>query len=65
MQLPDEAESAFQAALADAEPTNDLEAQAAAHAALWRVTGDTAERDEAVALYEALGDQRTIEALRQ
>jgi hypothetical protein len=55
MQLPDEAESAYQAALADAESTGDLEAQAAAHAGLWWATRDQSHSDTALELYHELG----------
>ena len=57
MKLPDEAETAYRAALQSAESLGDKESQAAAHAGLWRVTGNAADRSEAIKLYEELGDE--------
>ena len=57
MKLPDEAEAAYQTALGRAEALGDLESQAAAHAGLWRITGDQNHLDRALALYQALGDE--------
>jgi hypothetical protein len=65
MKLPDEAEAAYQMALKQAEALGDLESQAAAHAGLWRVTGDDGHWDEAVELYEELGDEAAQQALEE
>jgi hypothetical protein len=65
MKLPDEAEAAYQTALQRAETLGDLESQAIAHAGLWWVTGRDEEWDEALLLYEALGDEAQVEALRE
>jgi len=65
MKLPGEAEAAYRRALQCAEPLGDIETQAAAHAALWRLGGDTAHFDRAVALYEVLGDEAKADQLRQ
>jgi hypothetical protein len=65
MQLPTEATQAYQSALNTAEALGDVESQAAAHAGLWRATGDEAHFDQAVTLYEALGDTTATAALRE
>jgi hypothetical protein len=65
MRLPTEAESAYRTALTSAEGMDDLESQAVAYAGLWRVTKSETDFDEAIALYEQLGDEAQIEALRQ
>ena len=58
--LPAEAEAAYRVALARAEALGDLASQAAAHAGLWRVTGDAGAKDTAIALYKQLGDLETV-----
>lgn len=63
MTLPIEAKAAYRAALESAEALGDLESQAAAHAGLWRMTGDGNRFERAIALYEQLGDQDAIRAL--
>ncbi len=63
--LPDEAKTAYQAALQGAEALGDLESQAAAHAGLWRVTGDAGHRDRALELYQVLGDEAAVEGLAE
>ncbi len=65
MKLPDEAEAAYQTALGRAEALGDLESQAAAHAGLWRITGGQNDPDQALELYDTLGDEAAIEALRE
>ena len=64
MKLFDEAEAVYQAALQRADALGDLEAQAAAYAGLWRLTGKETNREKAIALYEELGDKRAVEALQ-
>ena len=63
MQLPLEAESAYNDALAAAQAVGDREAEAASQAGLWRVTGDGARCEAAVTAYEALGDQAQADQL--
>ena len=65
MQLPAEAEAAYRAALDKAQMLGDQESQAVANARLWQMTGDDAYFDEAIALYEQLGDEAQMEALRR
>jgi len=65
IKLFDEAEAAYQDALQRAEPLGDLETQAAAHAGQWRVTRDEGRFEQALELYERLGDRITAEALRE
>jgi hypothetical protein len=65
MRLPDEAETAYQMALKQAKVLNDLESQAAAHAGLWRVTGDETHWEKAIELYEQLGDEVIQQALEE
>lgn len=63
--LPDEAASAYEKALQLASTSGDQASQAAAQVGLWRVTGDRVHLDSAVGLYQLLGDQPEIDALRQ
>ena len=63
--LPDEAQTAYQAALQAADALGDVESQAAAHVGLWRVTGDAGHRDRAVELYEGLGDEAAVGGLAE
>ena len=63
--FPDEAVLAYQVALEQAETLGDKESQAAAHAALWRLMGDEAHLEQAVELYEELGDKGQAETLRE
>jgi hypothetical protein len=65
MKLPNEAETAYQMALEQAEALGDLESQAAAHAGLWRVTGDEVHWDKAMELYTYLGDDAAQRALEE
>lgn len=65
MQLPDEAEAAYETALIIAQTMGDLEAQAAAQVGLWQVTRDQAWLDVSIQGYEALGDQEQADALRE
>lgn len=65
MQLPDEAEAAYQTALGIAQAGGDLEAQAAVQVGLWQVTKDQTWLDEAMESYESLGDQEQADALRE
>ena len=58
LQLPREAEEAYRDAYQNAEALGDLESQAAALEGLCRVTGDTAQCDQARELYQMLGDAR-------
>lgn len=62
MQSPD-AEAVYRAALVRAGMLGDIESQAAAHAGLWYVMGDTAHRDNARKLYRQLGDTSVLERL--
>jgi hypothetical protein len=64
MKMFDEAEAVYQTALQRADALGDLEAQAAAYAGLWRLTGKETNREKAIALYEELGDKRAVEALQ-
>jgi hypothetical protein len=65
MKLPEEAKAAYQMALERAESLGDLESQATAHAGLWRVTHNEDEFEQAIALYEQLGDQGAVKALEE
>jgi hypothetical protein len=65
MKSPGEGETACWQALQHAELLSDLETEAAAHAALWRLGGDTVHFDQAVSLYEDLGDEAKADQLRQ
>jgi tetratricopeptide (TPR) repeat protein len=64
MKLSDEAEAAYRDALESARTLGDLESQAAAHAGLWRAMGVQDHLEQALALYEELGDEECAEALR-
>lgn len=64
MRLPSEAAQAYDHALERAEAAGDLEAQALAHAGLWRATGEIAHRDEALRLYQRLGDEKAVQDLQ-
>ena len=64
MQLPDEAEAAYRAALAKAQAVEDRETEAAAQVGLCRVTGQADWLEKAVQAYEALGDQDQADKLR-
>jgi hypothetical protein len=55
MKLWAEAQAVYETALAQAQALNDLESQAEALAALWRITGNQAQFDQAVSFYEQLG----------
>jgi hypothetical protein len=63
--LPTEAKVAYQIALEAAETLGDIESQAEAQAGLWRVTGDEQAWEDAVALYDRLGDRQRVKALRE
>jgi tetratricopeptide (TPR) repeat protein len=65
MKMPDEAETAYRAALQGAEALGDLESQAAAYAGLWRLIGSETDWEEAITLYETLGDEAQVEALHE
>ncbi len=65
IKLPSEARRAYQAALKSAGRLGDSESEASAHAALWRRTGDEALFNEAIKLYEQLGDAAQADALRE
>lgn len=64
IKLPDEAAAAYRAAVQRAETLGDLDTQASAHIALWRVTRDEGHWGQAVKLYRRLGDEDAAEALR-
>lgn len=64
MRLPNEAEQAYQRALQQAETQGNREEQAAALEGLWRVTDAEGYRDQAITLYEELGDEQQISALQ-
>jgi hypothetical protein len=60
-----DAESAYQTALQRAEALGDLESQAAACAGLWRAWGHEEYLEQALELYEKLGDEDAVEALNK
>lgn len=62
--LTDEATAAYQRARDQASAMGDTSSQAAAEAGLWRVNGDQAHLDAALALYDELGDRSEAAALR-
>lgn len=64
MRLPTEAVQAYERARQQAEAQGNREEQAAALAGLWRVTDEQDYFDEALSLYEELGDTQQIEALQ-
>jgi len=59
-----EAEVAYEAAFTMAQTLSQLENQAEALAALWRITGNQAQFDQAVRLYEQLGATSHADKLR-
>ena len=63
MKMPNEAGTAYKAALEQAEALGDLESQAAAYAGLWHATGDDGHLDQVIELYAQLGDQAAQQAL--
>jgi len=65
MKLPNEAEAVYQTALQNAKTMGDKETQAAAYVGLWRITGDKQYINQAVDLYELIGDDISSENLRQ
>jgi hypothetical protein len=65
LKLSHEAEVAYQTALGRAEALGDIESQAAAHAELWRMTHDEVHWEEAVELYEQLGDETAQQGLEE
>jgi hypothetical protein len=64
VRLSQEAEAAYLAALRQAEQIGDTASQAAAHANLWRITGNATQFDLAINGYQALGEQRAVAVLR-
>jgi hypothetical protein len=66
MALWDEAESAYQNALTQAKNSGDLETQADALAALWRINPtNQAQFDQAVSIYEQIGAKDKANALKE
>lgn len=63
IELLEDAAIAYKAALKSANNLGDKESQAAAKAGLWRATKDNASLDEAIEIYEALGDKNAVERL--
>lgn len=64
VKLPHEAASAYGLAIQRAELSGDRLSQAAATASLWELTGDTDRLNEAIALYEQMGEKEPAKALR-
>jgi tetratricopeptide (TPR) repeat protein len=64
MKLWTEAQSAYELALTQAQTLNDLESQADAYAALWRITGNKVNYDQAVNLYEQIGADDKVASLQ-
>jgi hypothetical protein len=64
MKLWNEAKIAYETAIVRAQALSDLESQAEAFAALWRINGDQANFDQAIDLYEQIGAQDQAERLR-
>ena len=60
----EEAEAAYTAASALAATLGDLESQAQAETLLWELTGNSTHRDNALTLYQQLGDTEAIAALQ-
>lgn len=67
MNLWNEAQSgyAYEPALQQALALNDKESQADAVAALWRITGNQAQYDRAVGLYQEIGKTDKLAKLQQ
>jgi len=65
LQLPREAKEAYQTTLKSAELLGDSESQAAAHAALWQLTGDETHFNRAISLYQQLGDVAQANVLKE
>jgi len=65
MKLPDEAQAAYGTTSQRAEALGDLECRAAAYAGLWRLKGDKGYLEQALELYEKLGDDAAAEELRK
>jgi hypothetical protein len=64
MRLWTEAQAVYENALIQAQNLNDLESQAEALAALWRITQDQAQFDKAMNLLEQLGDKEKASILK-
>lgn len=62
--LSDEEQSAYQTAFDKAKNLNDLESMADALSMLWAVTHDQAYFDQALDLYQRIGDQDKVEKLQ-
>lgn len=65
MKLWDKAKVEYEIALAQGTKINDLESQADALAALWRMFGDPLQFDQAVSLYEKIGDQYMVDLMNE
>lgn len=63
MQLRNEAETAYQAALQRAMTLGERESEAMAHVGLWQASRDEQHLEAAIALYEMLGDQARLKVL--
>jgi len=65
MKLWDEAQTEYKNALLQAQITGDLESQADAIAALWHITGDQSQLEQAINLYEKIGAQDKADNLKK
>jgi hypothetical protein len=65
LKLWPEAQAAYESALTEARKINDIESQAAALAALWRLTRNPADVDNALALYTQLGAADQVTQLQK
>jgi hypothetical protein len=65
VELWNEAQAAYKTALIQAQMLKDLESQADALAALWRITGDQTSFNQAVSLYEQIGAKDKADQLQK
>ena len=63
MKLWTEALKEYETALNEAQKINDVESEADANAGLWHITGDQAQFDQAILLYETIGAQDKVDAM--
>ena len=65
MKLWGEAQAEYETALTQAQKLNDLESQADAIAALWRITGEPSQFSQSLNLYRKIGEQDKANALQK
>lgn len=65
MKLWDEAQAEYEVALSQAETLNDMESQANAFNALWHISSDQTQFDQAISIYETLGANDKAQRLKK